>query len=113
MQNQHSEGASAQQAYSDAAYFADNPLAGYRLSVFNPQPGYSSFEIPTRGGGHVSGDSWDMRGALQNFAHGTPLQRLRKATRLLVLKHRTYHWSTASDMVHADSGFASWARCHA
>lgn len=115
MKTQYNEAANAQQGYSDAAYFADNPQARYRLSVrvINPKSGYYSFDIRTRGGGHITGDSWDMNAALQNFAHGTPLQRLLKAIRQLALRHRTYFWSTASDMVHAESGFASWARRHA
>jgi hypothetical protein len=102
----------------DAEFFQKNPSANFRLTWAVPNDDLLDrhrlnyqFNITTRFGGRISGDSYDMGAALSHFSTGTRRQRLQKAVRHLARDvHRVQ--DEAPDMVVTRTKFNEWSSCY-
>lgn len=100
---------------SDAEFFGKNPSANFRLTWTIPNNDMQDrrrfnypFQITTRFGGRITGDSYDMGAALTHFSIGTKRQRLQKAIRHLARDvHRVQ--DMAPDMVVTRTKFNEWS----
>jgi hypothetical protein len=100
---------------SDAEFFGKTPSANFRLNWTVPNNDMQDrrrfnyqFQITTRFGGRITGDSYDMGAALTHFSIGTKRQRLQKAIRHLARDvHRVQ--DMAPDMVVTRTKFKEWS----
>lgn len=95
--------------------FAQHPNARYlfKWEVINPKTDHFLFEVVTRSGGRLTGDTWDLVFRLENYSVGDVVARLRKAIRRMALRCPTRISVHAPDMVWAPSGFRQWSQRHA
>jgi hypothetical protein len=99
----------------EASLFAQHPHARYlfKWEVINPKTDYFSFEVVTRAGGRLTGNTWDIVGYLEHFSVGGVTARWSKATRRMALRYPTRIVVDAPDLIHAPSGFCEWSQRHA
>ncbi|WP_146227181.1 hypothetical protein [Rhodopseudomonas faecalis] len=85
--------------YTDAEYFASYPHARGRFTVQQISHDYFHWRYVSRGGGEMSGDSYDLFDTVQWFRSATPINRLRRTLRRLALRdcHRVIR--NAPDLV--------------